>query len=169
MYGRRQPRSRAIDAHVAYLRVRLELYPGLTTRASTGRFATNYTIGRSSTASTRPRCSSKPGGVITIPSARTAASATDRRPRKPFHRQCRPPVPLHFTSGQAWRWRQSCTNNQAGPLNGSRSVHKSPPRSLLPTVQLLLLRQPTGRPLALGRRIHLCAKLGHGADCCDFY
>ena len=29
-YGPRQPRPRAIDDHVAYLRARLELYPGLT-------------------------------------------------------------------------------------------------------------------------------------------
>ena len=59
--------------------------------------------------------------AATIPSARTAASTTDRGPRKPFHRQCRPLVPLRFTSGQHWRWRQSCTNNQAGPLDGGRS------------------------------------------------
>jgi len=30
---------------------------------------------------------------------------------KPFHRQCRPPVPLRSTCCRHWRWRQSCTNN----------------------------------------------------------
>ena len=52
------------------------------------------------------------------PSARTAASATDRRPHKPFHRQCRPPVPRRFTHSQNRRWRQSCINNQAKLLAG---------------------------------------------------
>jgi hypothetical protein len=60
-----------------------------------------------------PRC--------TTPSVRTAVWVTDHRHRKLFPRQCRPTVPLRFTSGQHWRGRQSCTNNQAGPLDGGRS------------------------------------------------
>jgi len=43
------------------------------------------------------------------------------RHRKPFYRHCRPPVPLRLTSGHHWRWRQSCTNNHAGPIAGGRS------------------------------------------------
>lgn len=59
-----------------------------------------------------PRC--------TIPSVRTAVWATAHRPRKLVDRQCRPPVPLHSTSGQHWRWRGQCTNNQHAPLSGRR-------------------------------------------------
>ena len=45
-----------------------------------------------------PRC--------TTPSARTAALATDHRPRK-------------------WRRRLQCTNNKTGPLGGGRSAHRA--------------------------------------------
>ncbi|MGQ3290541.1 SCO family protein [Sphingopyxis sp.] len=43
------------------------------------------------------------------------------RRQRPFHRQCRPPVPLRSTYGQHWRWRPQCTNSPRGPLGGGRS------------------------------------------------
>ena len=44
--------------------------------------------------------------------------------QKQFLGQCRPPVPLRSTCDQNWPRRQSCTNNQHGPLNGGRSLYK---------------------------------------------
>ena len=60
-----------------------------------------------------PRC--------TTPSGRTARLAIGLRPRKRRHRHGCPPVPLRSTCGQPWRRKQSCTNNQRGPLSGGRS------------------------------------------------
>src|SRR5690606_17106591 len=51
----------------------------------------------------------------------TARWDIDHRRQRPFHRQCRPPVPLRSTYGQHWRWRRQCTNNPIGPLGGGRS------------------------------------------------
>jgi len=33
-----------------------------------------------------------------------------------------PPTPLRSTCGQPWRRRQSCTNNQSGPLSAGQSM-----------------------------------------------
>ena len=69
----------------------------------------------------KPKRWSNPGGVITTQSARTAASATDRRPQKPRHRRCCLPVPLRSTSRRQWRRRKQCTDILHGPLSGGRS------------------------------------------------
>ena len=50
-----------------------------------------------------------------------ARSGIGHRRQRPFHRQCRPPVPLRSTYGQHWRWRRQCTNNPIGPLGGGWS------------------------------------------------
>ena len=42
--------------------------------------------------------------------------------QRPSVGQCRPPAPLRSTFGQHWPRRQSCTNNDHGPLSGGRSV-----------------------------------------------
>ena len=90
-------------------------------------------MARSSTASRKPTCCSKLGGGITTPSVRTARRDTDHRRRKLIHRQCCPPVPLRSTSGQHWRWRRKCTNNQHGPFGGGRSAQQyCLPRADLP-------------------------------------
>jgi transposase len=64
VYGPRQPRSRAIDEHVAYLRARLTLYPGLTAqrlqREIAGRgYTGGYSMVRDEVRAMRPAGSGK--------------------------------------------------------------------------------------------------------------
>ena len=78
------------------------------------------------------------GGGTTTPSGRTARWAIGRRlPRRRRHHGC-PPVPLRSTYGQPWWRRQTCTNNQSGPLSGGRSS---------PCLRALLLSLGTPNPL----------------------
>jgi len=60
-YGPRQPRARVIDSHVAYLRMRLALYPGLTAQRLLRKIAARGFAGSYSNSS---RSTMKSVGVI---------------------------------------------------------------------------------------------------------
>ena len=92
-----------------------------TARALTRSCATNSSTVRSSTASPRPRSSSRHDGATTIPSGRTHRSDISRPHRRPLS-GLRQPVDRHYHLHRQWPESRSSIKTETGPPHRGRPI-----------------------------------------------
>src|SRR6185437_16168750 len=92
-----------------------------TARASTRSFATNCSTVRSSTASPRPRSSSRHGGATTTPSDHTHRSDINRRRQRPSPGLQSQPDRFRQQRKQ-WPKSPSCIKTESGPPHRGRPI-----------------------------------------------